>query len=334
MLDVGYLLAGLVLLYFGAEWLVGSASRLAVSLGVSPLIVGLTVVAYGTSSPELVVGIGAAINDQGAIALGNVIGSNIANIGLILSITALITPPRIDPSLRGREVGMLLVTTALVPLLLLDGTVQPWESAGLLALAIGYTVWTVRAARSPAATGVPRATSDAEATAEARTVADAADAAALGAVPAGGRARLILLGLAGLALLVGGGHLLVEGAVGVARTLGMSERLIGLTIVAVGTSLPELATSVLAALRGHSDIAVGNVVGSNIFNAVLILGASGITGSIHATPGDIALDLGVLGGMTVLAALVIRTRARVSRPEGVLLLAGYAAFLASLALGV
>jgi cation:H+ antiporter len=320
MLDALMLAGGLVLLYFGAEWLVAGAARLAESFGIAPLIIGLTVVAYGTSAPELVVGIGAGLRGQGDIALGNVIGSNIANLGLILAVAALIAPPRIDASLRGREVWMLCLSTAAVPLVLLDGRVQWWDGALLLAAAAGYTTWMVRSARGGAA-----------AARELDVVADAAEDAGL-AGPGTSRLRNAGLALLGLALLIGGGHLLVEGAVGLARRFGMSERLIGLTIVAIGTSLPELATSVIAAVRGHSDIAVGNVVGSNIFNVLLILGASSLAGSIAATPSQIALDLVVLGAMTALAALVIRTRARVSRLEATVLLLGYVAFLSALAL--
>lgn len=321
MVDLALVLGGLVLLYFGAEWLVSGAARLAESFGVAPLIVGLTVVAYGTSAPELVVGIGAALRGQGDIALGNVVGSNVANIGLILGVTALIMPPRIDPSLARREVWVLLGATALVPVVLAGGGVQWWDGLALVGFAIGYTVVMVRSAR-----GAP-----ADAAADLAVIADAADAAAPGAMP---RSRAALAGTAilGLGLLLAGGHLLVEGAVGLARTFGMSERVIGLTIVAIGTSLPELATSMIAAMRGHSDIAVGNVVGSNIFNVLLILGASSLAGGIAVAPGAIALDLGVLAAMTLVTAIVIRTRRQVSRPEAVLLLLGYVAFLSALAL--
>jgi len=321
MSDVALLAGGLVLLYFGAEWLVAGAARLAESFGIAPLVVGLTVVAYGTSAPELVVGIGAALRDQGDIALGNVIGSNIANIGLILAVAALISPPRIDASLARREVWVLLASAALVPLALLGGGVQWWDGVGLVTLAVAYTTWMVLTARATAT----------QSAAEVAVVAAAADAAAPGAMPRG-RLALIALSLLGLALLVGGGHLLVEGAVGLARTFGMSERVIGLTIVAVGTSLPELATSTIAAVRGHSDIAVGNVVGSNIFNVLLILGASSTVGSIDVVPSAVWLDLTVLGAMTAVAALVIRTRRHVSRPEAIVLLLGYVAFLSALAL--
>lgn len=319
MLDVAYLGGGLVLLYFGAEWLVGSAARLATSFGIRPLVVGLTVVAYGTSSPELVVGIGAAIRGQGDIALGNVIGSNIANIGLILSCAALIRPPAIDRGLRKRELPVLVVATALAPLLLLDGVIGLGDGVGLVALAAGYTVWMVRASRGPAAE-------------QATHIATAADEAALGSVPERGRVALVGFAILGLVLLVAGGHFLVDGAVGIARRFGMSERVIGLTIVAIGTSLPELATSVVAAIRGHSDIAVGNVIGSNIFNVLLILGASGIAAPIQGELSSLAFDLYALGLMTALAGLSIATRSRVSRLEGMLLLLAYVAFLAILAL--
>ena len=311
------LAGGLLLLYFGAEWLVAGAARLAESFGVAPVVVGLTVVAYGTSAPELVVGIDAALRGQGAIALGNVVGSNIANIGLILAVAALIAPPRIDPVLARREVWVLLGSAALVPIALLGGGVQWWDGVGLIALAVAYTAVMVRSARV-----VPG---------DLAVVAEAASAAAPGPAP---RSRLALAGLAlfGLGLLVAGGHFLVDGAVGLARTFGMSERLIGLTIVAIGTSVPELATSMIAAMRGHSDIAVGNVVGSNIFNVLLILGSSSLVGGIAADPSALALDLGVLGAMTVAAAIVIRTRTQISRPEALVLLLGYLGFLSALAL--
>jgi cation:H+ antiporter len=317
VIDTLYLIGGLALLYFGAEWLVGGAARLAESFGVAKLIVGLTVVAYGTSSPELVVGIGAAVRDQGDIALGNVIGSNIANLGLILAVSTLIVPPAIDPALRRREVWVLAGSAALVPITLVDGAIAWWEGAGLLALAAIYTAWMVWSSRAaPADLGI---------------IADIAEDAAL-APHQRSRARNAVIAVAGLALLIAGGHLLVDGAVGLARRFGLSERLIGLTIVAIGTSLPELATSVIAALRGHSDLAVGNVIGSNIFNVLLILGASGVTGAIATPLSAITFDLAVLGAMTAVAAVVILARERISRVEAMALLVGYVAFLSTLAL--
>ncbi|MEZ4369028.1 MAG: calcium/sodium antiporter [Kofleriaceae bacterium] len=313
MLDVGSIVLGLVLLYFGAGWLVGGAAGLASSFGLRPLIVGLTVVAYGTSSPELVVGIGAALGDQGAIALGNVVGSNIANLGLILGVSALIRPAPVDRALRLRELPVLVLATALVPVTLLDGEISRLEAAALLGLAIGYTTLMVLGARRGGAEVAAEVASEA--------------AAATAIPPPRRRSVLALLVVVGMALLIVGGELLVGGAVGVARKAGMSDRLIGLTIIAVGTSVPELATSIIAAVRGHGAIAVGNVIGSNIFNVLLILGASGATRALAADPSALLLDLASLGGFTVVGVAMMITGSRVSRAEGGLLLAGYVTFL-------
>jgi cation:H+ antiporter len=317
-LDVAQLTVGLALLYFGAEWLVAGAAGLARSFGIRPLVIGLTVVAYGTSSPELVVGISAGLRDQGAIALGNVIGSNIANLGLILAVCALIRAPRVDRQIVVREVPVLLVVTGLVPLLLLDGQLSLVEASALLVLAVGYTAWMIVTSRRGS-------------TAEAEEV--AADAAkASGLAPSHSRRRLALLTLVGLAGLVGGGHLLVNGAVGIARVAGLSDQVIGLTIIAIGTSLPELATSAIAAIRGHGDIAVGNVVGSNIFNVLLILGASGLVGSIEASLDSVSVELVALVAMTLIATVAMGTRRTVGRLEAMVMLFGYVAFLSALAL--
>jgi len=317
-LDVGQLAIGLAVLYFGAEWLVGGAAGLARSFGIRQLVIGLTVVAYGTSSPELVVGISAGLRDQGAIALGNVIGSNIANLGLILAISALIRAPRVDRQIVVREVPVLLVATGLVPLVLLDGHISTVEACALLVLAVGYTAWMiVTSARGSAV--------QAE-----EVAADAANAS--GFAPSHSRRRLALLTLAGLGGLIGGGHLLVNGAVGVAKVAGLSDQVIGLTIVAIGTSLPELATSAIAAIRGHGDIAVGNVVGSNIFNVLLILGVSGLAGSIQAPLGSVGVELVALAAMTLIATVAMATRRTVGRLEATVMLLGYVAFLSALAL--
>lgn len=312
-IDILQLVVGLVLLYFGAEWLVGGGAGLARSFGIRQLVIGLTIVAYGTSSPELVVGISAGLRDQGAIALGNVIGSNIANLGLILAVSALIRPPAVDRQIVVRELPVLLGATALVPLSLLDGEIAPWEAVAMLALAASYTTWMIWTSRRGAL-------ADAEVMAK-----DAVDATGL--PPPRGRLALAALTVAGLGTLIGGGHLLVGGAVGVAKVAGLSDQVIGLTIVAVGTSLPELATSVIAARRGHGDIAVGNVVGSNIFNIVLILGASGLAGSIHAPLSTLVPELVALGAMTALAATAMATRRTVASLEAVALLLGYVVFL-------
>ncbi len=319
-IDLGLLLLGGVLLYFGAEWLVRGAAGIARSLGVRPLVIGLTVVAYGTSAPELAVGVRAALAGKGDLAFGNAIGSNIANLGLILGATALIAPPRVDPSLIRREVPVLVAATLLVPLALLDGRLAPWEGLTFIALALTYTVHAVRSAHAVATTPAhaPEAAASAEAEGEAA------------AAPAQSRSALATLAVLGLALLVGGGELFVRGATGLASALGVSDRVIGLTVIAVGTSLPELAASLVAALRGHSALAVGNVVGSNIFNLLLILGAAGAVRGVDVDVWASRFDLLALIGFTLFAAFALRGDRRLSRPEGALLLAGYVGFVVAL----
>lgn len=299
------------------------ASGLALALRIPSLIVGLTVVAYGTSAPEVIVSIQAASADHGDVALGNVIGSNIMNLGLILGISALIRPARVDGSLRRRELPVLLASTALMPLVMASGRVTRLDAALLLGLGAVYGAWMVWSVRGA---GAVRAAGEAAA-----QIASAADAA--GAPTA--RRPLALAGTAalGLALLVAGGHLFVDGATAFALTVGMSERVVGLTIVAVGTSLPELATSVIAALRGHADIAVGNIVGSNIFNALVCLGSAALVQPLRTDPSTLTVDLVALGGMTLMGTFFMRTSRTLTRLEGGALLGTYMVFLLYLAYG-
>jgi cation:H+ antiporter len=312
------LAGGGLLLYLGAEWFVGGASALALALRIPQILVGLTVVAYGTSAPEIIVGMQAALAGHGDVALGNVIGSNIANIGLILGAAALVNPARVDGALRRRELPVLIASTLFVPVLLLDGLLSAWEASALVIVAVGYTAWMIRAARNAAV--VASGQSDAAA------ATDAAKAA--GAPATAGKARAGVTAAVGLLILLLGGNLFIEGAVSVARLLGMSDRLVGLTIVAVGTSLPELVTSLIAAGRGHSDLAVGNVVGSNIFNILLCLGASGLAGSIQVPFAVIVPDVAALLLMTMMGAVFIRTERTISRSEGAVAVALYATFTA------
>jgi cation:H+ antiporter len=313
------LIGGALLLYFGAEWFVGGASELALSLRVPRLLIGLTVVAYGTSAPEVVVGVEAVAGGHGEVALANVIGSNIANIGLILGCAALIRPARVDGALRRRELPVLILSTALLPLLLLDGTVTRFEAGLLLAIALTYTGWMVRVARTSAS--IAAAKRDARAASEAADIAGAPGRRS-------GTLRAVVTTTIGLGVLLVGGNQFVVGAVALAQSFGMSERLVGLTIVAIGTSLPELVTSIIAARRGHSDLAVGNVVGSNIFNVLLCLGAACAVGRLVVPLEAVARDLVALGLMTGLAAFFIRTERTISRIEGGIMLALYIAFMA------
>lgn len=311
-------LAGGALLYFGAEWLVRGASALALALRIPQLIVGLTIVAYGTSAPEVVVESTAAAAGHGGLAFGDALGSNVANLGLILGISALIRPALVSGTLARRELPVLLAGAAVVPVLMIDGVVSRLEAAGLIVVAVAYTVQMARAAR--AASGLARATMEATVTGAA---ADAAGAPA----PTGALASLATAAI-GLAVLLAGGDLLVDGAVSVARALGMSERLVGVTIVAVGTSLPELATSAVAARRGHSDIAVGNVVGSNIFNVFLCLGIAAFFGPVGVPLRKAWFEIGALVVMTGTATWFIRSERTITRREGGAMLVLYATFMA------
>ena len=263
------LLAGFVLLIGGAELLVRGAARLAADLGISPLVVGLPVVAFGTSSPELAVSVLSAHGGQAGIALGNVVGSNICNVLLILGLSALVAPLVVARQVVRLEVPIMIGVSLLLTLFALDGAVGRWEGALLFATVITYTVWTVRRSRR-----------------ELRE-----EAATEEAPPAGGRAGRVgqlLQILGGLVLLGVGSKWLIDGAVSVATFFGVSDLVIGLTIVPVGTSLPEIATSLIAVIRGERDLAVGNVVGSCVFNIGAVLG---ITGVILPIPVETAASI-------------------------------------------
>src|SRR5690606_34925378 len=262
ILHVFLFLLGLVALYFGAEWLVRGAARLARRVGVSPLVVGLTIVAFGTSSPELVVSVFAAARGQADVAVGNVVGSNILNIALILGLAAILRPLRAQMRLIVRETPIMIAAGVALAVLGLDGTVSRPDAALLLAGLFAYVAFVLRGARR-------------EAVAIKQEFERFESAEAL--APDGrGRARDVLLIVVGLTALSIGARLLVDASLVFARTLGVSELVIGVTVVAVGTSLPELATSLLAVWRDEADIAVGNVVGSNIFNILGILGLAGL----------------------------------------------------------
>lgn len=301
---VGTMAIGLVALMLGAEGFVRGAAALARHFGVPPIVIGLTVVAYGTSMPELVVSAVAGLEGRSAIALGNVVGSNIANIGLILGLTALIAPPRVDGSLLRRELPWLGATALAIPLLLLDGGVSRWEAVLLLAAAAWFTVATVRGVRdAPPEEGSEPSAED--------------DASTPGLITA------IAFTVGGLSLLLYGGRLFVDGASALAAAFGISERVIGLTVVAVGTSLPELAASAVAAWRGYSSLAVGNVVGSNIFNVLFVLGGAGVITPIRGNLLGLQTDILLVLVFTAAAAVTMRGARRISRVEGAVLFGGY-----------
>jgi cation:H+ antiporter len=313
-----FLVGGLGLLVLGADWLVRGSARLALLLGISPLVVGLTVVAMGTSAPEAVVTVGAVLDGRPDVALGNVVGSNVLNILLILGLAALIAPIAVGSRLLRRDVPAMVGLSLLVYLVALNGVIGMWEGTLLLSLGIGYTWYRLKRARTPDAPPEEPKLSRAKVLAK--------------GAPQGTVLSNLALTVAGFVLLVVGARWLVGGAVDIGRALGVSELVIGLTVVAGGTSVPELAASLLAALRGEREIAVGNVVGSNLYNLTLVLGLGGILG-----PDGIPVSTGVLGFdlpfMVIVAAAclpIFFTGARIDRWEGALFVGYYLAYAACL----
>ncbi len=304
------LVAGVALLYFGAEFLVRGGVSIATRLGVSPLIIGLTLVAAATSAPELVVSLQAAISGSSDIAIGNVLGSNICNIALILGLSAVIAPLSVHLKVLRYDMPILLgVTIAFAAIGILTGGFNRISGGIFFAGLIVYLIWNIRMEKR-------EVQSDAVCEEETKSYSVSVS---------------VLLVLFGLGALVLGGKFMVDGAVDLGRMAGLSEAVIGLTIVAVGTSLPELATSVVAACRGQQDIAIGNVVGSNMFN---ILGIIGVTALIRpvASAGITYADWGVLIFSTIILLPFMKTETKIVRWEGIVLLVIYAAYIVWLAM--
>jgi cation:H+ antiporter len=313
-----YFALGLIALVAGANALVRGASKLALSFGISPLVVGLTIVAFGTSAPEVAVSVGAALDGRTDMAVGNVVGSNIFNVLFILGLSALISPLVVNAQLIRQEVPIMIGASLLLVVLAVDGRIGRPESALLLALLLAYTVFLIVQSRRET-----QATRDeyAEALPPDREW-DRHWAAQVGLV------------IAGLALLVVGSNWLVDAAVAFARALGVSELVIALTIVAAGTSMPEVATSVTAALKGERDIAVGNVVGSNTFNILGCLGVSGLVagGGLPVPAAALSFDLWVLLAVAFACLPVFLSGREIARWEGGLFIGYYLAYTAFLVL--
>ncbi len=298
---------GLVLLYFGAEWLVGGSAKMAVRFGVKPLLVGLTIVAFGTSAPELVVSVQSALAGVGGIAVGNVVGSNIVNIGLILGLSAVISPIHITRKLLRFDVPVVVGASFLVWWILSDGVVSVLDGVILLALFTTYIGFNIISAKREKDVTPPEME---------EILTKKKDPVS----------KDLFFIIAGLTLLVMGARLLVQGAVEIATRFGISEAVIGLTIVSIGTSLPELATSIVAAVKKQNDIAVGNIIGSNLFNIFCILGVAGVLGPINF--GGIELrDILVMLVLAVLLLPMLWTRFTLHRWEGAILLAIYGGYL-------
>ncbi|TXI95786.1 MAG: calcium/sodium antiporter [Aquabacterium sp.] len=311
-------IGGLVALVLGAGWLVRGAAKLALSFGISPLVVGLTVVAFGTSAPELAVSAGAVLDGKVDIAIGNVVGSNILNVLLILGASAVITPLVVHLQLIRQEVPIMIAASVALLLMMLDGVVATWESALLVGAMVIYTVFLVWQSRRQSAS----ADAEFEGEVDLNSTWDRHWSVQLG---------LILLGLVAL---VTGSHFLVEAAVTTAKQWGVSDVVIALTIVALGTSLPEIATSVTAALKGQRDMAVGNVVGSNTFNILGCLGISGMlsTSGLVVAESVIHFDAWVMLAVALACLPIFISGREIARWEGVVFLLYYAAYTAYLIL--
>ncbi|MCC6221165.1 MAG: calcium/sodium antiporter [Deltaproteobacteria bacterium] len=308
-----WIAAGLVTLLVGGESLVRGSSKLALALGINPLVIGLTVVAFGTSSPELAVSVLAAIDGKMDVALGNVVGSNILNVLLILGLSAIVTPLIVASQLIKFDVPAMIAASLLVLAMGLDGAIGVLDGAILFSMLIAYTAWVIRLSRRESE----------------KVKAEFEDS--LGVADNGSKVKIsvqigtIVIGLLFLCL---GARWLVSGAVDIARLLGIDELVIGLTIVAVGTSLPELITSVLASIHRQPDIAVGNIVGSNIFNILGVLGLSGlISGTgVLVSPEALWIDIPVMIGVAVVTLPIVFTDSTISRKEGTFLISAFVVY--------
>ncbi len=326
--DIVRVLLGLLILVGGGEFLVRGASALAARWGLSPLVVGLTVVAIGTSAPEFAVTVQAVLRDQTDLAVGNVVGSNIVNVLLILGVAALILPLAVKEQLVRVDVPVMIVLSVLLLLFAFDGNVSFVDALVLLALWVTHTTVIVVMSRRETDRARPGGqtveTTDGSAEASAEQI----------SAPGPGVTMSVVLIAAGIALLVAGANLLVTGAVNIASSLGLSGLVIGLTVVALGTSLPELVTSLVAAIRGERDIAIGNVVGSSIANIglVLVVPALFAGDGIPVAPAAIALDIPLMVATAVVVAPIIFTGFTVERWEGALFIALYVAYLTFLVL--
>lgn len=305
---------GLGLLVAGAEWLVQGASALARAIGLSPLVIGLTVVAFGTSAPELAVSLGAALAGESDLALGNVVGSNIANVLLILGASAAIVPLVVAGQVVRREVPVMIGVSCAVVVMSLDGTIGRLDGTLLVSGLAAYLWRSIVASRRAVSLANLRAREAPEPDRRRRVLVDGARAAI------------------GLGLLLIGTRGVVAGATSMAESMGVSQLVIGLTVVAIGTSLPEGATSIIAALRGQRDLAVGNAVGSNIFNLLLILGLTAVIRPIGVPEGALAFDLPMMLAVAAACLPVFFTGGRIGRWEGWMFLTYYGAYLAYLVL--
>lgn len=303
--SIAALIIGLALLVWSADRFIAGAAATARNLGMSPMLIGMTIVSIGTSAPEILVSAIAAIGGNPGLAVGNALGSNIANIGLVLGITALIAPLPINMKLMRKEIPLLLGVTLIAGAVMLDGEITLLDSFILVATLVVSLLWLFKG--------------------DAESMADQEEE-----IPDMTQAKAIFWLLIGLAILIGSSRVLVWGAINIATTFGVSDVVIGLTIVAIGTSLPELAASVTSALKNHHEIAIGNVVGSNIFNLLAVLPVPGFFATVTVGPDIMGRDYATMAGLTFLIAIFIvamRKKGKINRLEGGIFAAIYLGYL-------
>ncbi len=302
-----YLLIGLILLYYGAEWLVKGSSSIAFSFGMKKMVVGLTVVALGTSMPEFVVSLHAALTDNDSVSVGNIVGSNLANILLVLGLSSILNPVNARKSTIYVDMPFLILITVLFNIFCYDGMLAGTDSLILLLLFVGYMTYQVLNRRD-------KSISQSE----------------LPVTEEGHLLKNSILSIVGIIGLVLGGNLTVRGAVDLAQILGVSNLIIGLTVVAIGTSLPELFTSVVAAMRHEHEISIGNVIGSNLFNIAFVLGIVPLIKPMKISPSVISFDNWFMLGVTILLGLIVLIRGKIAKPEGILFILLYLFFILNL----
>ena len=322
-LNLGLFVIGLLMLYFGADGLVKGSSSLARSLGLAPLVIGLTVVAFGTSAPELFISVVSAVKDKSMIAVGNVVGSNICNIALVLGAAAVLQPIKSHPSVLRRDIPIMLGVSIYLLLISWNSTIGRFEGATLFGGIIVYTCfnYVIAVKEKRQAAGSQNITLD-TAVAEIELIHS--------------RSKQILWIAAGIVGVIVGAEILVDAAVGIMAKIGVSEKFIGLTIVAFGTSVPELATSIVAAIRKEMDISIGNLIGSNVFNILSVLGATSLIRPIQIPDGFIKsgllIDYLVMMGISFLPWLMARKTFTIQRKHGLILLSCYVSYVAYLVL--
>jgi cation:H+ antiporter len=311
ILDGFLFLLGLIVLYYGAEWLIEGASSLALQYGIRPVVVGLTVVALGTSMPEFLVNSFAAFGGEHHLALGNIIGSNICNIALILGTSALVLPLAVTPQILRKEYPFMVATMVVFYVMALDGLINQTDGLLLVTLLVGLLVYLYREAQR---SGPDALIDDVES--EVQTGDPNASSAR--------KALLLGGGTLGLAL---GAHLMVDSAVHIANTMGVDHVIIGLTIVAIGTSLPELAASMVGAIKAETDMSVGNVLGSNLLNVLFVVGFVSLANPLRVEPSSLTIHFPVMIAFSLVLLPIAWTQYQISRAEGGVLLAGFLGYM-------